>query len=90
LAISIEVPSISSCPRQITQKKGTATILSEILRISKKDILEKLERNRSFEWIKRKVTPEEINRVKNLICQAYISRKRAGVITLIGKHVPML
>ncbi|MBN1226865.1 MAG: transpeptidase family protein [Deltaproteobacteria bacterium] len=66
LAISIEVPSISSCPRQITQKKRTATILSEILRISKKDILEKFERNRSFEWIKRKVAPEEINRVKKL------------------------
>lgn len=66
LAISIEVPSIYCCPRQITQKKGTAAILSQILRIDKEDIVKKFKRNRSFEWIKRKVTPEEISRVKRL------------------------
>lgn len=66
LAISIEVPSIYSCPKEIVQKKRTAVLIAEALNISEKNVLKKIQNKRSFEWIKRKVTPDEITLIKRL------------------------
>ena len=66
LAISIDVGSIYAYPKTVRDKTGTATLIAKALRISERDVLEKLRSSRSFVWIKRKVTPEEINRVREL------------------------
>jgi len=66
LAISIDVGSIYAYPKTVRDKTGTATLIAKALRISERDVLEKLRSSRSFVWIKRKVTPEEIKRVREL------------------------
>jgi cell division protein FtsI (penicillin-binding protein 3) len=66
LAISIEVPSIYSCPKEIVKKKSTAVLIAETLNINKKNVLKKIQSKRSFEWIKRKVTPDEVTLIKRL------------------------
>jgi len=66
LALSIEVDSLYCYPKKVKNKKTAATRLARALHLNKRDVLKKLHSSRSFAWIKRKVTPEEINRVQKL------------------------
>jgi cell division protein FtsI (penicillin-binding protein 3) len=66
LALSVEVSSIYGYPKKIVNSGKAATLLSRALSIDKAALLERLRGSRSFVWIKRKVTPEEISRVKSL------------------------
>ena len=66
LALSIEVDSLYCYPKKVKNKKTAATRLARALHLNKRDVLRKLHSSRSFAWIKRKVTPEEINRVQKL------------------------
>jgi len=66
LAISIDVGSIYAYPKAIKDKTGTATLLAKTLGIDRRHVLEKLRSSRSFVWVKRKVTPEEIKKVGGL------------------------
>ncbi len=66
LALSIEVDSLYCYPKKVKNKKTAATRLARALNLDKRDVLKKLHNSRSFSWIKRKVTPEEINRVREL------------------------
>jgi len=66
LALSIEVDSLYCYPEKVQNKKTAATRLARALDLNKRDVLKKLHSSRSFAWIKRKVTPEEINSVKEL------------------------
>ena len=76
LAISIDVSSIYSCPKEIVQKKRTAVLIAEALNINEKNVLKKIQNKRSFEWIKRKVTPAEITLIERLdLPGIYFSRE---------------
>jgi cell division protein FtsI (penicillin-binding protein 3) len=66
LAISIEVDSLYCYPKKVKDKKTAATLIAKSLDLNKRDVLKKLHSSRSFAWIKRKVTPEEIVRVREL------------------------
>jgi cell division protein FtsI (penicillin-binding protein 3) len=66
LAISIDAASIYACPKRISDKGKTAHLVARALDIDKREVLKKLQGPRSFVWIKRKVTPEEIQRIKVL------------------------
>ena len=66
LALSIEVDSLYCYPKKVKNKRKAATRLARALNLDKRDVLKKLHNSRSFSWIKRKVTPEEINSVKKL------------------------
>lgn len=66
LAISVQVASIFAHPRQIKDKVTTAKSLSRILNEKEGRILEILKGNRSFEWIKRKIPPEQARQVTDL------------------------
>ena len=66
LALSIEVDSLCCYPKKVKNKKTAATRLARALGLNKREVLKKLQSSRSFAWIKRKVTPEEINRVQKL------------------------
>jgi stage V sporulation protein D (sporulation-specific penicillin-binding protein) len=54
LAFSIDVESIYAIPAQVKDPEATATKLSEILGLQYDDILNRLTRHSSFEWIKEK------------------------------------
>lgn len=66
LAISIQVPSIYANPKKINDKRKAVNLLADVLEINKRDVERKMRSNRFFVWIKRKVTPEEIEKVKKL------------------------
>ncbi len=66
LALSIEVYSIYCYPKRVKDKTRTAILIARALDIDKRYVVKKLHDSRSFVWIKRKVTPEEIKRVREL------------------------
>jgi len=59
LAISIKVDSLFAIPDEIENLDATAKILSPLLRISKSDLVDKLDTDRSFVWIKRKLNAND-------------------------------
>jgi cell division protein FtsI (penicillin-binding protein 3) len=59
LAISIKVDSVFAVPDEIRDPVATAQTLSPILGIPARDLLKKLETDRSFVWIKRKLSAAE-------------------------------
>ncbi len=66
LALSIDVDSIYCYPKRVKDPSKTATLIANALHMKKGGVLKKLQSPRSFVWIKRKVTPEEIIRVRGL------------------------
>src|SRR5215467_9835155 len=67
LAISIKVDSVFAVPEEIDDREATAKTLSKLLGLSAPDLLNKFQTQRSFVWIKRKLTAMEsvaIKRVK--------------------------
>ncbi len=66
LALSVQVGSVFAHPRQIKDKTKAARSLSRILNEKEACILEILKGDRSFEWIKRKIPPEQARQVADL------------------------
>ncbi|MDP6180103.1 MAG: hypothetical protein QGG48_09450, partial [Desulfatiglandales bacterium] len=66
LAISVEVGSIYAHPKLVPKKWYVAKQLSRILDMKKDKILPILKSNRSFVWIKRKISSEKIRKVRAL------------------------
>jgi cell division protein FtsI (penicillin-binding protein 3) len=66
LALSIEVGSIYGYPKTIKDTPRAATLIARALAMDRMDVLKKLRSRHSFVWIKRKATPEEIKRVREL------------------------
>jgi cell division protein FtsI (penicillin-binding protein 3) len=66
MAVSIDVTSIAAHPTQIENPQSAAKLLSEALKIDRKMLAEKLYSKKKFVWIKRKVTPKEVEAVKKL------------------------
>jgi cell division protein FtsI (penicillin-binding protein 3) len=59
LAVSIKVDSVFAVPSEIDDPAPIAAKLSSITNLSKQEILKKLSTERSFTWVKRKVTTAE-------------------------------
>jgi len=66
LAISVEVGSIYANPRQVNDKTGVASQLALNLEMSSDRILSLLKKDRSFVWIKRKISPRKIDQIKSI------------------------
>lgn len=66
LAVSLEVDSIYAHPGQISDKKVVARQLAKSLKLSRRKVLAKLQSGKSFVWLKRRVSPQESDRVKEL------------------------
>ncbi|MEW6097520.1 MAG: penicillin-binding transpeptidase domain-containing protein [bacterium] len=66
LAISIEVDSIYAQPTQIKNPYMSAIKLAKILQMSHKRIYAKLTSNSSFVWIKRKVSKNQSQKIREL------------------------
>jgi cell division protein FtsI (penicillin-binding protein 3) len=66
LASSADVDSIYCNPRRLSEPREAAHKLARILGLDRKELAQKLGQKRFFAWVKRKVTPEEVETVKAL------------------------
>ncbi len=66
LAVSVEVDSVYAEPNKMVEAEKTAQKLSSIFQNDQKELRKKLKTGRSFEWIERKITPQEAEAVKTL------------------------
>lgn len=66
LALSVQVGSVFAHPKQIKEKSKTARHLSRVLGEKKAKVLKLLRRDRSFVWIKRRISPALTQQVSDL------------------------
>ncbi len=69
LAISISADSVYAIPAEIKrskQQQATAQKLAQVLGIDETSILKKITANSSFEWIRRQITPEQAQQIRDL------------------------
>lgn len=66
LAVSVEVDSVYAESSKIIEVKQTALELSSIFQNDPKELEERLRKQKSFEWIQRKISPKEAEAVRNL------------------------
>ena len=66
MALSIDVTSIVAYPPNIEDPAATSRALNKTLKIDLNSLKQRLTSDRSFVWIKRKVTPKEVKDVKIL------------------------
>ncbi|HEX2661017.1 MAG TPA: penicillin-binding protein, partial [Polyangia bacterium] len=66
LASTADVDSIYCNPRRLPDPADAARKLSRILGVDHKELAQKLQQKRFFAWVKRKVTPDEVDAVKAL------------------------
>jgi len=64
IAASLEVDSIYARPRRITDKKETARKLADILEMDEKEVLQKMDEDKAFVWIRRRVSPLVTEKIK--------------------------
>lgn len=66
LAVSLEMDSLYAEPKRVKDPHGTATVLSSLLGVSRQDLLKKLNSDRGFVWLERRLTPEVVAKIKQL------------------------
>jgi len=66
MALSINVTSIVAYPPNIEEPAATSKALNKTLKIDLNSLKQRLTSDRSFVWVKRKVTPKEVKDVKAL------------------------
>ena len=66
LALNLNCDSIYANPREIKNKRQAAATLSSILGLSSGFVYDRLSREKSFVWIKRKISPRESYQIKRL------------------------
>ncbi len=66
LAMNLHVDSVYANAREVIDKNRVAKTLSSILNLDENFILERLSRDKSFVWLKRRVAPTEAYKVKRL------------------------
>lgn len=66
LAVSIEVDSVYADPRKVVDVKKTANELALILQIDRKELKQRLNSHRAFEWVQRKISSKEAEQIKAL------------------------
>ncbi|ATB27826.1 penicillin-binding protein [Melittangium boletus] len=66
LAQSVEVDSIWVDPSMLPDVKQASRALARALKLDANDVLGRLTRGRRFAWVKRQVTPREVEAVKSL------------------------
>ena len=66
LAMSLAVDSVFAVPSEIPDPRMVADLLAPVLGLDARDVLNRFSNSHSFCWVKRKVTPEEASRVRDL------------------------
>ena len=66
LAMSLGVDSVYAVPSEIKESRLVADLLAPVLGLDAEDLFGRFQGLRAFCWVKRKVTPEEAARVRDL------------------------
>ena len=66
LAVSIEVESVYVDARKVVDVEKTARELARILQIDREELKQRLKTHRPFEWVQRKISSKEAERIKAL------------------------
>jgi cell division protein FtsI (penicillin-binding protein 3) len=66
LAVSIKVDSVFAIPGDVENPKAAAKAIASAAGLSRKDVLEKLSSDKSFVWIKRRLTAAESEAIRKL------------------------
>lgn len=66
MAVSIETTSVAAFPKRISAPKAAAQKLASVLNMDSESIYKKLSSEKNFVWIKRQLTPEEDEKVKEI------------------------
>ena len=66
MAINVEVPSVYAIPALVGDSSAAASKLGKVFQINRKTVRRRLESKKSFVWIKRKISPEQVQRVREL------------------------
>ncbi len=66
MAIDVTADSIFANPREIVNAVEAAGKLSQLLKVDRSTLLDRLSSRRKFVWVKRKATPAEVEAVKAL------------------------
>lgn len=66
LALNLNCDSIYANPREIKNKAQAAATLTEALGLSSGFVYDRLSREKSFVWIKRRISPQESYKIKGL------------------------
>ena len=82
LALSVEVGSVYAHPRDVKEKAKTAKKLARILRKKQRKILQRLNSNKPFVWIERRIPPEQAQQVKAA------RLKGVGITSEIRRYYP--
>ena len=66
LAINLQSESLYAVPYEIKDKQGTIKLLLSILEVEQSYLEKRINSNRGFIWIKRKLSPEVVDEIKKL------------------------
>ncbi len=66
LAMSIDVDSVFAVPSEISDPQQTANLLGKVLDMDPQEIVTRLQGNRNFVYLKRKIDADTANRVREL------------------------
>ena len=66
LAMSLAVDSVYAVPSELTDTKMVASLLGPVLNVDADELRDRFAAARSFCWVKRRVTPAEATRVREL------------------------
>uniref|UniRef100_A0A831U270 PASTA domain-containing protein n=1 Tax=Geobacter metallireducens TaxID=28232 RepID=A0A831U270_GEOME len=66
LAVSVEMDSCYAEPKSIADLNGAAARLAPIFGMPKEAVLKRLQGNRNFVWLQRRLTPDVVKRIKDL------------------------
>jgi len=75
LAMSIDVDSVFAVPGEIHDQETTAVILGKVLDMNPQEIVARLQSNRNFAFIKRKIDADTAERVRELNLRGIYFRK---------------
>ena len=75
LAINLDVPSVYADPRSIKDKDHAADILSKVLDLEHEKVKGKIERDKAFVWIKRKIDHSKAKELESYGLSAYLKSK---------------
>jgi len=75
LAMSIDVDSVFAVPSEVHDQETTAVILGRVLDMAPQEIVARLQSNRNFAFIKRKLDADTANRVRELNLRGIYFRK---------------
>jgi len=66
LATSVELQSVFATPPTVDDPAATATVLASILDMDREAVLDRLDSDAGWVWLKRRVTPAEAQRIRDL------------------------